>query len=718
MGILERAATRRAVLAAAVTTGLAGVAGAAWSVISGRAEDPFAKVAPAPTDETSAFPQAAQLSFVQVIAHPDDDLYFMNPGVQRTVSRGSKVATVLITAGEGDGINVDTSDSKRDRLPVDYAGYSGARHNGHRSAYARMATGNADSPWRTDVVALAGGLQVERCTLIARPTVSVYYLNLRKGPETAQNPNLALSELWSGAMPQQSTLPVPGSPVNEVQTVSKDQLLAGLVDILEKCAPTVVRTLDPDPEHDSRESGYVVSDHRDHTAVARFTLHAVATHRDRTGATPAVDHYRGYANRIWPYNLSVADVAAKATLIKTYAGYDGRPCPAHNCGDYQLGPNPVRSTHIYSTKLRHEPTTNWLVRAADGRLSLYAVLAGRVVGWQERTAGKDDWTGPTLIDAGRDGGWMLPVVNAVAGRDGRVHLVTLRRTEVSGGEARLEVVRAVREAGAADFGKWQPLGGPDTGEREQHEIGVPTAAADGDGRLHVFVRNYDQGLSAVVEDASGEWGDWTSLGGTELQDGPTAFGRTDGRVEVYAADKHGVQGWRQASPGADLKSVASVPATGPVASGRVTVVEAEDGAIALFYRQADTAVVRAVRQQKPDGDWSEQPVDLAGGDGVGPVATLWRLGKDVGDALSVRLGTDLAAHGLVGRDGSAQWPALGDVTVLRSASLALSQDGTPVVAVLGADGHPRVARYGSVAGGVGRYSTAAGDAGFGAWKTL
>ncbi|MFI9105312.1 PIG-L family deacetylase [Streptomyces fildesensis] len=680
--------------------------GVVWSRTGHRDQEPV----PGPVDESAAFPDAGKLSFVQVIAHPDDDLYFINPGVQRAIARGSKVTTVLITAGEGDGINVDTDDKKRTDTPVDYAAYSGARHNGHRAAYARMATGSAEAAWRSQAVTLAGGLQAEHSTLVDRPSVSLYFLNLRKRLETPDHPYGGVAELWSGAMDRQETLPVPGSPVGRAQTVSRDQVVEALVDLFGKHVPTVVRTLDPDPEHDAGKSGYVVSDHRDHTATAQFTLRAVATYRDRTGASPAVDHYRGYANRFWPRNQGPGDVAAKAEFIRTYAGADDRACPADDCGDHQLGSDPLRSTHIFSTKLRYEPATDWLVRGADGRLALYVVLAGRVVGWQERTPGRDLWTGPTVIDDGRDGGWMLPCLSATAGRDGRVHLVGLRRTEAGAGGARLDVVHAVREAGAAAFGRWQSLGGPDSGEREQREVGVPAATVDGEGRLHVFVRDYAQGLRTRVERTPGGWDEWEKLGGTLLQDGPTAITTQDGRVEVFVPDKSGVRRWRQEQPGGALTAGEALQ-TGAVASGRVTVAESGVGDVVVVYRQANTAAVHALRLPAPGGGRPESPVDLGGGDGVGPVAVLWPAGDAVADVVTVRAGVDLAAHGpAAGRGPSAQWPALAGLTVLRGASLALGSDGTPVVAVLGADGRPRVSRFTTDAG--------ADGAGFGPWKSL
>ncbi|BAJ28954.1 MULTISPECIES: PIG-L family deacetylase [Kitasatospora] len=702
MDFLRLTTTRRKLLTASIV-GLGSVGALEWAgwALTHRDERPGPSAVPAPVRETGPFQDASRLSFLQIVAHPDDDLYFVNPGLQQAIARGCRLATVVVTAAEGDGVNVDTDDPGRSAVPADYAKYSAARHNGHRAAYARMATGSADAAWTLEAVALGGGLTAEHCTLAERPGLHLYFLNIRK----QEQPYRGVLELWSGAVAAMDTLPVPGSPVKDVQSVGREQVVEALVDLLGRHRPHVVRTLDPDPEHDPGLPGIESSDHRDHTAVSQFALRAVARHRDATGDAPAVDHYRGYANRFWPYDLSGPDVAGKAESVLTYAGADGRPCPGHDCGDYQLGPDPLRSTHIYSTKLRHEPTTDWLVRDADGRLAAFAVLAGRVVGWRERTAGRGDWTGGEPVDQGRGEGWMLPVVSALCGPDGRLHLVGLRRTEDgSGGGATLDVVHAVRERGAESFGPWESVGNPDAGRRqEQRELGVPAAAVDGEGRLHVLVRDFSQGLSLRVRGADGGWGEWAPLGGTAVQDGPSAYTGRDGLVRVFVPDKHSTRSWTQQSPGGPFGRNTAVP-TGLVASGRVTALEDGQGSPLLVYREAKTAAVRVQRRSGPTGPWPQESEDVGGADGIGPVAAVW-VGHDATDALLARLGTDLSPYALVRNAAGVRvpWARPTDLAVLRSAALVTGPGGGPVAAVLGADGHPRVAGYDAAAGAFGEW---------------
>ncbi|MFD0512699.1 hypothetical protein [Streptomyces aureus] len=79
------------------------------------------------------------------------------------------------------------------------------------------------------------------------------------------------------------TVVVNGSPVRQAQMYDYDGLVDVLVALFERYRPTLVHTLDPDPDiqhsdlrtriRDSEQPGF--SDHADHTAVAAFTWAAL-----------------------------------------------------------------------------------------------------------------------------------------------------------------------------------------------------------------------------------------------------------------------------------------------------------------------------------------------------------------------------------------------------------------------------------------------------------
>jgi LmbE family N-acetylglucosaminyl deacetylase len=577
-----------------------------------------------------------------------------------------------------------------------------------------MATGDRESQWRRDTVALADGLHVERDTLIAKPTVQMYLFNLRKradGERAVAGVARSLATLWDQPKWRQPTLVLPGAPIDTTQSFSRDQLVRCLVELLQKHRPTVVRTLDPDPERGPEKTGFAPSDHVDHTATARFALRAVHDFCRTGGQPPAIEHYRAYANRFWPYNLSEAAHAEKARFLLTYAGADGSPCPGNDCGDYQLGPNPYRSTHIFSTADRYSPTTTWMARRSDGALVAFATLGGRAAYWTQTAPASDAWMGPTFLE----GYGIAPSLTVVAGPDGRTHVVGLRRAEATGAEVTVDVVHAVSPAPSAPFGPWRSLDGPDSTDperRKQREVGVPAAAVDAAGRLCVFVRDYGQGLSMRREsDPGAGWEKWEALDGAELQDAPTALTTSSGRVEVYVPGKRTIYRWYQAEPNGAFIADTGLRAR-PVATGGVTAVESSRDRITLYYRQARTAKVLAYRQRANQEGWPSNPAELGGHEGTGAVAVACRPGSRGARELLV---AHRNADGAVtvgfscGTTGSAPvtWTA-GTGPVVHAPAIVLDHDGRAVLAVVGVDGRLHVARETGPEHG----------AGFGEWMEL
>ncbi|WP_156178546.1 PIG-L family deacetylase [Saccharothrix sp. ST-888] len=639
-------------------------------------------------------------SYLQIIAHPDDDLYFMNPLLQRSIAEGSPVATAVLTAGEADGRNSPTDDDKEHaKTPADKPGYTEARHNGLRSAYALMATGNQQAAWRREVVTLGDGAQVERCTLAERPAVQLYFFNLAQNLHgSAKAPDgtgVRMRTLWSGDVPLESTLPGTGAPVTAPQDFSRDRVTACLLDLLKQRRPTVVRTLDPDPEHDPYQPGISLADHIDHTATAQFVLAALRTYTEETGARPVVEHFRGYTSKFWPSNLSAAAKAEKRSYLMPYAGF-GAPCPANNCGDYQVRPDPGDSTHLISSAYRYTPATDWLVKDGTGRLNAFAVLGGRVVHWTEQAAGSGSWGEARQLT----GDWLMPRLQVGVDRSGRIQLVALRRWAGDKDTVGAEVVRAVQTAPGGEFGAWESLEGPDYGNsdhRVRREIGAPAAAFDADGRLHVFVRNFAHGLSHRQELPGGGFGPWQKLGGSVLQDAVTAFTGHDGAVQVFATDTHGVLRWRQERAGGGFRTERiGIPV--PVA-GAVTPVESTPGRLTLYYREAGTANVVVYRQESDGVHWPPLPAVLSGHDGTGEIAAArWgsgRNGASSGTAVADRAGSGLLSL-LVAAPGTPGigWAESGGQLVYAPA-MAEDSTGRMVAAVIGVDARLHTARQSS-----------------------
>ncbi|AUG77728.1 PIG-L family deacetylase [Kitasatospora sp. MMS16-BH015] len=685
--------TRRAVIgtwvAAVAATGVAAVRSL---LPEDSAEHPVAAT-PSPSASTAPPPVPAEDwtgSYLQIIAHPDDDLYFMNPPIQRSIAKGAPVVTVVLTAAEADGRNVE-NDSPNTTVESDRPGYTEARHNGLRAAYALMATGDAHAAWRREVVKLADGALVELNTLAQQPAVQLYFFNLAQNlrgiDQTQDGTFVRLRVLWSGEVTAESTLPGTGSPIGQTQEFTRDRLIGCLVELLKKHRPTTVRTMDPDPEHDPSQPPITAGDHIDHTAAAQFAIAALQTYADGGATAPVVEYYRGYTSKFWPPNIGAKTVEEKREYLLPYAGLNIGSCPAHNCGDYQLGSDPAKTTHIVATAYRHTPTTDWLVNAGDGRLHAFAVLGGRVAHWSEQTPGGPGWR---PVETLKTTGWMLPHLDVLVDPKGLIHLLGLRRTAGERGTVGLEVVHTAQQKVDGPFAAWESLGGPDAGNadhRVRRELGGPVGTLDAAGTLHVFARTYDHGLGHATQGSDGSWGNWETIAKGPFQDAPTALTTKAGVLHVFLPDANGLQRLQQDAPGGRFRQVKVSGAPAP--AGAVTPIETADGRVAVYYREGGTGNVIGVSLPARTGDSQPRAIHFGGHEGTGELAVLpAKTGSDAPLVLH-RNGYGTLTAATTG--DSPAWADTAGPTVFAPA-LARDHAGRTVAAVIGTDGHLHIAR--------------------------
>ncbi|WP_030687824.1 PIG-L family deacetylase [Streptomyces globisporus] len=538
---------RRTVLAAALAVT---AAAAGCSVPEPRRTAPTADPAPG---RPIASARARRALLMQFSAHPDDDLYFMNPDTQRLLDAGVPLVSVYVTAGEHTGRNRIAG---MPETPPDRAAYSSARHQGLRQSYAVALGLPAFTPWRREVLTLPGGRRAEADTLVhGSRRIELVFLNL---PMHTNRRYMAVPALWQDrALELRTHLPA-GSPVTRTDTYDYDRLVDVLVGLLRRHRPTVVHTLDPDPDvqhsdeatrkRDSEQPGY--ADHGDHTAVASFTWAALCrwvTDAVRDGEpVPAftTTAFRGYYNRHWPKNLPPAVLAEKAARLVPYGGDPSWRCGnPSGCGDYGVGgdrPLTNRKGWVRSTHHRWPGAGPALAEEPDGRLAAYGVLGLRAVRWRESAPGV--WGEP--VDLG--GGPLAPALGSAVLDDGRVLLLGVRFAALDGhgGANRREVVLLEQRSPGGAFLAWRGLGNPERSDDRGRRIGAPVALAAPDGRVHLFVRNADKGVSTRVRAADGSWSPWRPLpGDAEVQDGLAVSADAAGRVHVYAAGRDAVRHW-------------------------------------------------------------------------------------------------------------------------------------------------------------------------------
>lgn len=621
---------------------------------------------------------------MQIVAHPDDDLYFMNPELQQSISDNDLLVSVYINSGESGGVNKVPGE---DRPPKpDVPGYAGARRQGLRQAYAFMATKSEHAPWDVRVDTLPDGTPIEVNTLVGHPGLKLILLGVRQHASNSRGPTNTLPRMWADPEMSTSTLIATGSPVSDTHEVTRESLIANLAHLLNEHKPTLVRTLDPDPDmqvHDSQhrprhdQPGY--SDHPDHTAAALFAYSALERYKGPgDGRSYSVVSYRGYFNERWPHNLPHQLVRAKADVLNAYGGSPGACTFVAGCGDYDVGKNRSIGPGWAQRTSQRQPTAAPRVeRAPDGRLIAFGVLGGQAAMWQEVAPGSGIWPAPKLL--GGDG--LLPGLASVRAKDGRWLLFAQRIAGLGpkADENLREIVMAEQQTPGGAFRAWTSLGNPERDPDRGRRVGAPVVTLAGDGTLHLFARNWGKGISTRRLDAGGTWSSWRDLGGqeVEVQEGLAVTTDAKGRVHLLGAGHNTVHHWTHDQPGQDLAPVR----TGlPVPADPPTVLARPDGSLLLVIREVDTARPLAYRRAADSGAWTDARLDLAGR-GYGPLA-LHAVRKGV--LLAARNndgGTSLAT---IEAGGTPRWVSVKGCSVGQVA-LATDSDERPVLARLAPD---------------------------------
>ncbi|MFF5633866.1 PIG-L family deacetylase [Streptomyces sp. NPDC012825] len=651
---------RRAVLATALAVT---AAAAGCSVPEPRRSAPTADPAPG---KPIASARARRALLMQFAAHPDDDLYFMNPDAQRLFDAGVPLVSVYVTAGEHTGRNRIAG---MPDAPPDRAAYSAARRQGLRQSYAAALGLPMFTPWRRGTRTLAGGRRAEVDVLAhGGRRVELVFLDL---PMHTPRRYTALPALWEDRALELHTHLSAGSPVTRTETYDYDGLVDVLAGLLAHHRPTVVHTLDPDPDvqhsdeatrrRDSEQPGH--SDHGDHTAVACFTWAALCRRvadAVRDGEPiPAftTTAFRGYYNRHWPKNLPPEVLAEKAARLVPYGGDPSWQCGnPSGCGDYGVGgdrPLTNRKGWVRSTHHRWPGARPALAEEPDGLLAAYGVLGLRAVRRRESAPGSGVWGEPE--DLG--GGPLAPALGSAVLPDGRVLLLGVRFAALDGhgGANRREVVLLEQRSPGGPFLAWRGLGNPERGDDRGRRLGSPVAVAAPDGRVHLFVRNADRRVSTRVRAADGSWGPWRTLPGeAEVQDGLAVSVDASGRVHVYAAGREAVRHWVDGR-----ERTERLPLSG-------STVASADGV--LFHRPPADA-----RLLGPAGD--------AGLDGYGEVVAARSAALG-----TVLLGTDPRGRAVVRAGGRPRTRTTGPAAA-SPAALHLGARGATVVG-FGPDGRP------------------------------
>ncbi|WP_053683680.1 PIG-L family deacetylase [Streptomyces sp. XY593] len=577
---------------------------------------------------------------VQIVAHPDDDLYFMNPDLRYSISAGHPVTSVYLTAGEADGVNAAPAKgatTKGATAKPDKPAYAEARQNGIRAAYAKMATGDRSSAWKRTVVPTKGGGHAEVDVLVANPRVNLVWLQLREAGHGYADVPDSLHGLWDGKVARLESMLSSGTPVKQRFAYSKDQVVQTLAGVLEQYAPTTVRFQDPTPGRYPDTKQY--TDHQDHFYGARFVQMATAAYAKDVKDRPhfAVQNYVGYFNGSLPSALDPQEAKEKLDSLDTYAWLDRQNhCGSDaGCGDLKVSDHPAGNRWTDSINYARGTGTNWLTSDKDHGLWAFKVLDGQVAVWH-RPGPVGAWRGPDLLP----GTGMDPGASAVTLKDGRIAVFGTRTSfGARPTDYRREVVHAVQKSPGADgFGEWQSLGTPETADETwTSDISAPAVSVDGTGQPAAYVRDGAYGLRGRVQQADGGWGPWEKHGGEDLHGAPVTATDGAGRRIVLSATSKSVVGWAQPKPGAPL---GRVTATGLPDTTLPLTAEGREGGVRLWFRKPGSGNVRTALMTADGGLKVNHMTDLGGLNGFGSVTASGHVlaGRAAGGQLGSEVG--------------------------------------------------------------------------------
>ncbi|HEY5923996.1 MAG TPA: FG-GAP-like repeat-containing protein [Kofleriaceae bacterium] len=250
-----------------------------------------------------------------LVAHPGDELLFMQPDVLEVVRRGSGVTVVYVAAG-------DSNDPA-------------ASYSGLRSAYGNAA-GAMD--WRCGWLDIAGHT-TQHCRLMTQP-VSLVFLAYPYGGAAGDHDD-SLLRMWEGSVARVTTI------AERTTTYSRDELIETITQIVRETQPDIVRTLEVASTHGD--------DHSDHMLVGALTLLAIA----RANNHADVIAYRGDSTAAEPPNQLAPIYDAAFTML---ARYEACTTSCGTCGDACTA---VDQQHVDWLRRRYAVGIR---RAADGRL--------------------------------------------------------------------------------------------------------------------------------------------------------------------------------------------------------------------------------------------------------------------------------------------------------------------------------------------------------------
>jgi LmbE family N-acetylglucosaminyl deacetylase len=260
---------------------------------------PTAGILPLPITDVMGTRCDSGPTIMNVVAHQDDDLLFMNPDLLHSLKSGACVRSVYLTAG----------DAGNSRL------YWLGREEGSKAAYAQML-GIKNPVWNSRTVSLSSQHYATIARIKGDAHVSLIFLHLPDGNVDGHGfkatSSESLAKLKAGRLPLLHT-------VDAQSSYTSPELINNLAVLLNTYHPTEVHT------QALRNLSKQYPDHSDHLLAGWYAQQAYVAYTQQNNAAD-IKFYIGYPIRERPENVSTQDVKDTEDAFFTYASHDPSTC--------------------------------------------------------------------------------------------------------------------------------------------------------------------------------------------------------------------------------------------------------------------------------------------------------------------------------------------------------------------------------------------------------
>lgn len=228
---------------------------------------------------------------LNVVAHQDDDILFINPDIDADIRARRCVITVFVTAGDAGRPDA----------------YWRGREAGAMAAYSKMA--NKPNRWTGTTGNLQGHQVLSRTLDGSR--ITLFFLRLPADGNSSGYPDHRYETIGKLRNHTMTTI----QAVDGSATWTDGALRDALTQLMTIFKPSIIRTLD-------YAGKYTDGDHADHHNAAYYTYEAQQSY-----TTPhTLQGFRGYPMSKRPANLSATAAAAKLAIFLAYAPHDSNVC--------------------------------------------------------------------------------------------------------------------------------------------------------------------------------------------------------------------------------------------------------------------------------------------------------------------------------------------------------------------------------------------------------